>query len=141
MDFLTKNKGSDEHTSKPSPLPALGGASAENLQFVDYLIYEPVRTVLLHREGVSVLVPAPERYAVHKLIVASRRLADALGRAKTRQGEILTNVYEEAWERGSSWQEAIRQGIAMLPKAGMRRCAIALENCHDRQQASEPIRP
>lgn len=87
------------------------------------------------------LVPAPERYAVHKLIVASRRLADALGRAKTRQGEILTNVYEEAWERGSSWQEAIRQGIAMLPKAGMRRCAIALENCHDRQQASEPIRP
>lgn len=43
----------------------------------------------------------------------------------------MTNVYEEAWERGSSWQEAIRQGIAMLPKAGMRRCAIALENCHD----------
>ncbi len=111
MDFLTKNKGSDEHTSKPSPLPALGGASAENLQFVDYLIYEPVRTVLLHREGVSVLVPAPERYAVHKLIVASRRLADALGRAKTRQGEILTNVYEEAWERGHRGRRPSDKGL------------------------------
>jgi hypothetical protein len=72
----------------PSPMPALGGTSAENLRFLDFLIYEPVRTVLLHREGVSVNVPAPERYAVHKLIVASRRLTDALGRAK-RDKDLL----------------------------------------------------
>ncbi len=58
VEFLTGNRGSDEHTGKPSPMPALGGASAENLRFLDYLIYEPVRTVLLHREGVSVIVPA-----------------------------------------------------------------------------------
>jgi len=79
--FLTSNRGSDEYTGKPSPMPALGGASAENLRFLDYLIYEPVRTVLLHRKGVSVNVPAPERYAVHKLTVSSRRLTDAPGRA------------------------------------------------------------
>jgi hypothetical protein len=82
VEFLTGNRGSDDHTGKPSPMPALGVASAENLRVLDYLIYEPVRTVLLHREGVSVIVPAPERYAVHKLIVASRRLTDAIGRAK-----------------------------------------------------------
>jgi hypothetical protein len=51
-------------------MPALGGASAENLRFLDYRNYEPVRTVLLHREGLNVLVPASERYAVHKLIVS-----------------------------------------------------------------------
>lgn len=132
VEFLTGNRGSDEHTGKPSPMPALGGASAENLRFLDYLIYEPVRTVLLHREGVSVNVPAPERYAVHKLIVASRRLTDALGRAKrdkdllqaatlfeamlqTRQGDVLVDAYQEAWERGPSWQEGIASGLAMMP--------------------------
>ena len=40
---------------------------------LDFLIRDPVRTVLLHRSGVPVLVPSPERFAVHKLIVATRR--------------------------------------------------------------------
>ncbi len=70
VEFLTTNRGSDDYTGKPSQMPALGGASAENLRFLDFLIYEPVRSVLLHREGASVNIPAPERYAVHKLIVA-----------------------------------------------------------------------
>ena len=42
------------------------GTSAENLRFLDYLIYEPVRTVVLFREGVNVLVPAPERHAFYR---------------------------------------------------------------------------
>ena len=42
------------------------GTSAENLRFLDYLIYEPVRTVVLFREGVNVLVPAPERHAIYR---------------------------------------------------------------------------
>lgn len=132
VEFLTSNRGSDEYTGRPSPMPALGGASAENLQFLDYLIYEPVRTVLLHREGVSVNVPAPERYAVHKLIVASWRLTDALGRAKrakdllqaatlfeamlqTRQGVALADAYQEAWDRGPPWQEGLAAGLALMP--------------------------
>lgn len=62
-------------------MPALGGASADPLRFLDFLIYEPVRAVLLHKSGISVIVPAPERYAVHKLIVASRRVVDTIGAA------------------------------------------------------------
>lgn len=136
VEFLTGNRGSDGYIGSPSPMPALGGASAEPLRFLDFLIYEPVRTVLLHKSGVSINVPAPERYAVHKLIVASKRLTDALGRAKrdkdllqaallcealveTRQGEILGDAFHEAWERGPSWQEAIREGIGMMPKRGV----------------------
>lgn len=143
VEFLTGNRGSDEHTGKPSPMPALGSASAENLRFLDYLIYEPVRTVLLHREGVSVNVPAPERYAVHKIIVASRRLSDALGRAKrdkdlvqaatlfeamlqTRQGDDLADAYQEAWERGPSWQEGLAAGLALMPDNGKAALADAL---------------
>lgn len=143
VEFLTGNRGSDEYTGKPSPMPALGGASAENLRFLDYLIYEPVRTVLLHKEGVSVIVPAPERYAVHKLIVASRRLADALGRAKRdkdayqssllaqalveiRQGDVLADAYQEAWDRGKSWQEGIAAGLDGMPDPGRKAFATAL---------------
>lgn len=135
VEFLTGNRGSDDYTGKPSPMPALGGASAENLRFLDYLIYEPVRTVLLHREGINVNVPAPERYGIHKLIVASNRPTDALGRAKrekdayqaslifeamvqTRQAAYLTDAYSEARERGPAWRGAIQAGFALMPESG-----------------------
>lgn len=137
VEFLTGNRGSDEYTGKPSPMPALGGASAENLRFLDYLIYEPVRTVLLFREGVNVLVPAPERYAVHKLIVSSRRRTDTLGRVKadkdltqasllfqalveTRHDSELADAWEEAWDRGDAWKEGIVGGLSRLPKNGVK---------------------
>ncbi|MBW9116523.1 hypothetical protein JNB88_23080 [Rhizobium cauense] len=143
VEFLTGNRGSDEYTGKPSPMPALGGASAESLRFLDYLIYDPVRTVLLFREGVNVLVPAPERYAVHKLIVSSRRHRDALGRLKadkdllqaallfealkeTRHGDELADAWEEAWERGDAWKEAIVSGLSRLPKNGVKALEGAL---------------
>ncbi|MBP2448899.1 nucleotidyltransferase family protein [Rhizobium leguminosarum] len=143
VEFLTGNRGSDEHTGKPSPMPALGGASAENLRFLDYLIYEPVRTVLLFREGVNVLVPAPERYAVHKLIVSSRRLTDTLGRVKadkdlsqaallfqalveTRHGDELADAWGEAWDRGESWKEGLCKGLLRLPDNGVKALGKAL---------------
>ncbi|WP_313617978.1 GSU2403 family nucleotidyltransferase fold protein [Agrobacterium sp.] len=143
VEFLTGNRGSDDYTGKPSSMPALGGASAENLRFLDYLIYEPVRTVLLHREGVSVNVPAPERYAVHKLIVASRRRTDGLGRAKrdkdvqqsslllqalveTRQGYAVADAYREAWDRGTAWREGIQFGLQLMSNAGKEALADAL---------------
>lgn len=149
VEFLTTNRGSDDYTGKPSPMPALGGASAENLRFLDFLIYEPVRTVLLHREGVSVNIPAPERYAIHKLIVASRRRTDALGRAKrdkdlvqasllcealveTRQSYLLADAYREAWTRGEAWQQAILSGLVLMPDNGKLALANALGVTVDR---------
>ncbi len=44
VEFLTSNGGSDEYTGRPLAHACLGGASVENLRFLDYLIYEPVRT-------------------------------------------------------------------------------------------------
>lgn len=132
VEFLTPNRGSDEYTDHASPMPALGGASAQPLRFLDFLIHEPVRTVLLHRSGVPVVVPAPERYAIHKLIVASRRQSDANGGAKrekdlhqaslmvealrtTRRLDELGYAFEEAFNRGPSWREAIEKGLRLLP--------------------------
>ncbi|MBA9032867.1 hypothetical protein HNR29_003427 [Rhizobium leguminosarum] len=132
VEFLTSDRGSDDYVDQPAKMPALGGASADPLPFLDFLIREPVRTMLLHRSGVSVVVPDPSRYAVHKLIVASRRHTDGQGLAKrekdvrqaallfealqqTRRSADLALVYNEAWERGPAWQEGIRTGAGMLP--------------------------
>jgi hypothetical protein len=77
---------------------------------------------------VAVLVPSPERYAIHKLIVATRRLHDRSGLAKTakdrlqsqtiieamqqtRRTAALAIVFAEAWDRGPSWQEAIKTSL------------------------------
>lgn len=74
-------------------------------------------------------VPSPERYAVHKLIVASRRVGP--GRTKvakdvaqatslfealaaTRQGDLLRDAWEEAWRRGPTWRKALTVGRERL---------------------------
>jgi len=143
VEFLTSNRGSDDNTDKPSLMPALGGAAATPLRFMDYLLYEPVRTVMLHKAGVSVVVPSPERYAIHKMIIASRRKSEGSGSLKkskdiaqasflcealveTRRGSDLAEAYKEAWDRGPAWQTAILAGRAMMSKAGEAALADAL---------------
>jgi hypothetical protein len=140
VEFLTPNRGGADHEGQPTEMPALGGAAAQPLRFLDFLIYEPVRSLMLHRNGVAVTVPAPERYAVHKLIVASRRRADggsSLKRDKdirqadllvealatTRRQSDLALVFAEAWKRGPAWREAIAMGMTYLPatRAGQMR--------------------
>ncbi len=73
VGFLTPNTGSAESDNRPAPMPALGGASVQPLRFLDFLIHQPVRAVMLHASGVPILIPAPERYAIHKLIIGSCR--------------------------------------------------------------------
>ena len=133
VEFLTTNRGSDEYADEPAQMPALGGASAEPLRYMDFLIRDPVRTVLLHGAGVSVVVPAPSRFAVHKLIVASRRQDDPGSRAKrekdlrqagmlfealqqARLGRELVDALQEAWARGPTWRVALAEGAEAVPK-------------------------
>lgn len=133
VEFLTTNRGSEEYADQPAQMPALGGASAEPLRYMDFLIRDPVRTVLLHGAAVSVVVPDPSRFAVHKLIVAGRRLDDAAGKAKkdkdlrqagtlfealqeTGEGANLADVLQEAWDRGPSWRSAITTGVDAVQK-------------------------
>lgn len=133
VEFLTPDRGTDDHADRASPMPALGGASARPLRFLGFLIHEPVRTVMLHRSGVPVTVPSPERYAVHKLIVASRRPSDAGGISKrdkdvyqaglliealelTRRTDELGEAFAEAWRRGRHWRDALVKGLGLLPE-------------------------
>jgi hypothetical protein len=56
----------------PMPLAELGAAAAP-LQYLRWLIVEPMNAVALWGAGVAVTIPAPARYAVHKLILAQKR--------------------------------------------------------------------
>jgi len=144
VEFLTGNRGSDDYTGKPSKMPALGGASADPLRFLDFLIYEPVRTVLLHKSGVSVIVPDPARFAVHKVIVAARRAVDGHNEMKrdkdlmqagilfealteTGRRDSLAAAIEEALGRGEGWRDTIKAGIGLMPGAIRQKVAPEFE--------------
>ncbi len=124
VDFLTPNEGAD--TDVPKRLSAFH-TDAEPLRFLDFLIHNPEPAVILYDAGVYVLVPASERYAVHKLIVSRRRKEGEAKRGKdTQQAEALLNVlvekrphelkavWDEACGRGKTWQKLIGEGLVQL---------------------------
>lgn len=112
VDILTPNAGPD--SDAPVRLHALG-SEAQQLRFLDFLIRDPEPAVLLHDAGVFVTVPAPERYALHKLIVAARR---KIGTAKAdkdlrQAGALLTVLVKKRPERlKGMWHEAVERGPA-----------------------------
>jgi hypothetical protein len=127
VDFLTPNEGPD--TDKPQRLPALQ-TDAQPLRFLDYLIRDPEPAILLHGAGIYVNVPAPPRYAIHKLMIARRRREGAAKRDKdVRQAEALLilllkkrrqelkSAWEEAYKRGKEWQRLLSEGLNDLSKA------------------------
>lgn len=134
VEFLTPNRSSDDHLGKSAKMPALGGAAAEPLRFLDFLIRNPVRTVILANGGIPVTVPDPARYAVHKLIVAARRLkgtakdlkdlsqARNIAAALRAQARLpdLREAFSEASGRGQRWKDALCQSLDRLESLGMK---------------------
>ncbi len=146
VEFLTPNRGPVDNGNRPAPMPALGGASAQPLRFLDFLIHQPVRAVMLHAAGIPVLVPTPERYAIYKLIVGSRRRIDADGTGKSRkdrlqsrtlmaamlgcrQGDALADAYMEAWDRGNAWKEAIMESMRSYEESTRVLLRVQLGGC------------
>jgi hypothetical protein len=131
VEFLTPNRGSDEHQSKPARMKALSGAGAQPLRHLDYLIHHPQRSTLLFGGGIPVTIPRPERYAVHKLIVAVERQDQIKSRKDlTQAGQLilalarhhqhdLADAWTEARAIGPSWRDKLERGAAALEtKAG-----------------------
>ena len=139
VEFLTPNRGSDDHQGKPARMKALGGAGAEPLRHLDFLIHEPERSVLLYGGGVPVTVPRAERYAVHKLIVAVERKDQVKSAKDLMQAGTLIEVLAkrrplelaEAWtialDAGPKWQEKLIHGRERLPDTARAALAVVLE--------------
>ena len=128
VEFLTPSFEDDEPLKE---LPALG-VSAQSLHFLNYLIAGAVEVPLLYRSGALIRVPRPERYAIHKLIVAERR-RDGVDSLKSRKDraqadflirfyaeedpDLIAEAYGEAMEKGPSWRRKIEGSLARLPGA------------------------
>jgi len=129
VDILTPNRGPAR--DEPVRLPALR-ADGQPLRYLDFLLYNEEKAVVLYNAGILVNVPAPERYAVHKLIVSRQRIETRESQDKARKDlrqaseliEILMEVrpfelrsaWQELLERGSKWQENAEEALQMLDK-------------------------
>jgi hypothetical protein len=118
----------DRDRRKPIRIAALG-AAATPLRFLDYLIEETQPGAALGGNGAWVNVPRPGRFALHKLIVASRRVSSSTSAKATKdraQATALLRVLVDelpgeiplAWKalaaRGRSWVSAAARSIERL---------------------------
>ncbi len=127
VEFLTPAFG--DETVKP--LPALG-VSAQALHYLNFLIADPMHAVALYRSGILVQIPRPERFAIHKLIVADRRQGgpdQGKSRKDREQAAFLIGIlaqdrpddlvasYEDAISRGPRWKERIGRSLDRMPSS------------------------
>lgn len=138
VDFLTPNRGADAHQGRPARMKALAGAGAQPLRHLDFLIHAPERSVLLYGGGIPVTVPRAERYAVHKLIVATERRDQAKSGKDVEQAAILIEAlaskrpaelaasWTTAWTSGGRWREKLDAGRARLSAAAQEALAGVL---------------
>lgn len=126
VEFLSPSFEADEGIK---PLPALG-VKARGLHHLNYLIADPIPAVALYRDGLLVQVPRPERFAIHKLIVADRRRDGATSDKAFKdreQARFLINTlaedrpfdlwdaYQDARARGPKWDQRIAASLDRMP--------------------------
>ncbi len=128
VEFLTPSFRNEEGIHDLAPL----GVSAQSLHYLDFILAEPIHAAAVYREGVLIQIPRPERFAVHKLIVADRRIdgPDSIkARKDIMQAELLmamlaedrpldlTDAYDDAMSRGPRWRERLERSLGRSPKA------------------------
>ena len=125
VEFLTPSFEADETIR---PLAALG-VDAHSLHHLNYLIQNPILAAVPYRSGVLVQIPQPERFAIHKLIVADRRRAeDRLKAEKDRaqaaflisalaedRPDELSEAYQIARDTGPKWRARLDTTLARMP--------------------------
>ncbi len=126
VEFLTPSFEDDEGIR---PLPSLG-VQARALHHLNYLISDPIHAVALYRDGILVQIPRPEKFAIHKLIVADRRRdgPEADKAQKDRQQAAflietmsedrphdLWDAYQDALVRSPKWRERIDRSLERMP--------------------------
>lgn len=127
IDLLVPLRGKAREVVR---MPHVVGAGATALRFLDYAIEDPVDAVLVAPGGgILVTVPRPERFAIHKLIVAAYRSVTETGKREKdlhQAGQLITVLSEErgrelkaalrvATKAGRKWEKAIGDSLGSLP--------------------------
>jgi hypothetical protein len=125
LDFLTTlHRGGDKPIEH-----AQFGVVLQPLSFLEYVLEKVTQLALLSEDGaVAVNVPAPERYALHKLVVHGERAARYAAKSAKdlAQSAALLEVLKarrprdvvEAWRnligRGPGWRKRAKAGLEAL---------------------------
>ncbi len=127
VEFLTPSFEKEEGLR---PLAVLG-VYAQSLHYLNYLVAEPINAAVPYRSGVLVRIPRPERFAIHKLIVADRRQTgpDSLKSVKDRRQaafliqilaenrpDDLADAYELAMGNGPNWRKRLEASLSREPE-------------------------
>jgi hypothetical protein len=128
LDLITPTR----QRSDTNPMPMNGlDAGAAPLHYLDWLIGDPAPTVALWGSGVSINVPHPARFAVHKLILAQKREAGSRSKRQKdlAQADALIDALElhdpytlrdalsDAASRGrGGWREPILRSLTELKR-------------------------
>jgi hypothetical protein len=105
------------------PIPELG-VHGTGLPYLDYLLADSIQTVVLGREHViPVRVPTAARFALHKLIVATLRVASSAAKAEkdVTQAAVLITVLAdrlgtELEEAADALPQSVRPRVARSAK-------------------------
>ena len=126
-------------------MPALGpNIGAQVPRFLDYLIHEPVSSLILYDAGIVVTVPAPEAISRPSTettkIAKDRRQASDLIEAFQEIGRLhdIGLAWMDAWQRGNAWKRRLRDSALRLEQASreMLRSAI-IEACRVDQKSPD----
>jgi hypothetical protein len=127
LDFVTTKT----RTGKTVVLPELGLA-LECLKFMEFSLIETTQAVLLSNVGACIVnIPAPQRYAIHKLIIYGERPLTERVKAKKDLGQaasiiqvlldmgradLVKAAWSDALSRGPGWKKRAIQGRDALLK-------------------------
>ena len=105
------------------------GIPAIPLRFLDYLIEDAQPALALGRKALLVRVPAPARFAVHKLIVSQERRGVPLKTQKDLEQshdlqrtlaaldpDGLEQAFEDARKRGPGWARRVDAGMRAMAR-------------------------
>lgn len=131
IDFVTSTR---RDTVEAVYVPEMNLALAP-LKFMEYSLENPLQACVFSKDGACMInVPAPERYAVHKLIVYGERPVNERTKARKdlhqaaaliqyllEQGdeERLRAAWEDAAARGKGWQKRLEQGWGALQQLAL----------------------
>jgi hypothetical protein len=126
VDLLCPKRG----TSDKPVFVRRFNAAAQPLAHLDYLLEAPEKALIIDGGAALVNVPAPARFAFHKLLVATLRPAAFQSKAEkdvAQACEVLEVLLSErpgdlplAWDnlrtRGTRWEKAARQGLVLASR-------------------------
>lgn len=126
VDLITPLRG--KPSDSPIQVPTLN-AMAKPVRFLEYLLEDIQPAAVISGAGVLVNVPAPGRFALHKLVLATRRSAAWQTKAdkdiaqavellavlvEARPGDLLI-AHDATHKMPVAFQEGLKQGRKRLP--------------------------